>query len=127
VVVRVMNALELKPARDLLPLLACWSDIGTQGDSALYRQMFLNPALLHQDAAFADNGYGEFLIDNAQKLIQHAEALRGAFNLTGDEFDRIVAALGYDNNTSLSLANISAILRRGWMARKLRLSVRELL
>ena len=44
-----------------LPLLACWSDIGTHGDHALYRQMFLNAAILNQDAIFADNGYGAFL------------------------------------------------------------------
>ena len=61
IVIRVMKALNLTLKRDLLPLLACWSEIGTHGDNALYRQMFLNPALLKQDAVFADNGYGEFL------------------------------------------------------------------
>ena len=61
IVVRVMRSLNLTPKRDLLPLLACWSDIGTHGDGALYRQMFLNPAILKQDAVFADNGFGEFL------------------------------------------------------------------
>ena len=127
VVLRAMRALKLKPKRDLAPLLACWSPIGTHGDAALYRRMFLNPALLKQDDAFADNGYGEFLADNTKKLADHAEALRSAFNLTGDEYDRIVAALGFDANTILTLPNISAIYRRGWLARKLGFSVRELL
>src|SRR5262249_31355073 len=50
-----------------------------------------------------------------------------AFGLTGDEFAQIVGVLKYDNDTPLTLANVSAIYRRGWLARALRLSVRELL
>ena len=62
-----------------------------------------------------------------QKLLDHAETLRAAFSLTGDEFALIVAALGFDANTPLTLDNISAVFRRGWLARKLSLSVREFL
>lgn len=124
---RVVKALNLKIKNDLLSLLTCWSEIGFHGDSALYRQMFLNPALLAQDAVFADNGFGEFLVDATKKLAPHAEALRSAFNLSSDEYDRIIMRLGYDANTTLSIANISAIYRRGWLARKLKMSVRELL
>lgn len=199
IVIRVMNALNLTPKRDLLALLACWSDIGTHGDSALYRQMFLNPAVLKQDPAFADNGYGEFLKDtqdSTPKLICHSETLRSAFNLTDQEYSAIFAALGFASEvsvtyqhtnasleqaildvspgigydhagmklshrgcfsaeesnalknvtgitqlfkdavdalyqasqvsfTKLTLANISAIFRRGWLARTLKLSPRE--
>ena len=39
----------------------------------------------------------------------------------------ILAALNFDPGTPLSLANISAIYRRGWLAQTLRLRVRELL
>lgn len=127
IIVRVIKVLNLTAKRDLLPLLACWAEIGTHGASALYRQMFLNLALLRQDAVFGDNGFGEFLTDSAQKLADHAEALRSAFNLTGDEYDRIVAGLGYDANTRLTISNISPIFRRGWLARKLKISMRELL
>ena len=126
-IVRVMKALNLTPERDLLSLLACWSEIGTHGDGALYRQMFLNPTILKQDAVFDDNGYGEFLVDNKKKLVDHAEALRSAFNLTGDEFGRIIAELKYDSNTTLDIPSISAIFRRGYLARKLHLGVREFL
>src|SRR6266699_1004056 len=97
-VIRVMQALNLTVNRDLLLLLACWSDIGTHGDNALYRWMFLNAATLSQDTIFTD-----------------------------DEYDRIVAALGYDANTPLTIPNFSSIFRRGWLARRLKLSVRELL
>jgi hypothetical protein len=130
---RVMRALQLSPERDLLPLLACWSDLGTHGANALYRQMFLNPTVLQKDAAFADNGYGEFLDGNPAKknnpdhLVDHAEALRSAFNLTGDEFDLIFAAFKWGPSTPLTMDNISKVYRWGWLARKLRLSIRELL
>lgn len=127
IVLRVMRVLNLTPKRDLLSLLTLWASLGTHSTSAIYQQMFLNPALLAQDAAFADNGYGEFLQDNTQHLLTHAEALRSAFNLTGDEFDRIIAATAFDANTLLTIDNISAIYRRGWLARKLKLSVREFL
>ena len=127
IVVRAMRPLGLRPARDLLPLLTCWSDIGTRGDRSLYRQMFLNVAILDRDAAFGDDGYGNFLRDPNRKLLEHADTLRSAFNLTAEEFGRIVTALAYDANTPLTLSTISAIFRRGWLARVLRLSVRELL
>lgn len=127
VVVRALKTLGLTVERDLLSLLTCWADIGTHGETALYRQMFLNPAVLRQDPAFADNGYGEVLGNTTVKLADHAAALRSAFNLSGDEYARIVAALGFGANTLLTLANISAIYRRGWLARTLELSVRELL
>lgn len=127
ILARVMDALNLPVRIELMPLLATWSDLGTYGSNALYRRMFLNPALLKQDAVFADNGYGEFLVDPTQKLADHSTALRSAFNLTGDEFGQITAALNYDANTALTIPNISAIYRRGYLARKLRLSVREFL
>jgi hypothetical protein len=192
IVVRVMNALNLTADRDLLSLLACWSDITTHGNHALYRQMFLNPVVLSQDTIFADDGYGAFLqnatvqyshpqatleqpildaaqcrigydhstqqlsyygvldtttrdalkavpgvsvtfqaaVDTlfaAQRLLTHAATLQAAFHITAEEFERIFVALGFDGDTALTIANISHIYRRGWLARKLRLSVRELL
>jgi hypothetical protein len=127
VLLTVMDALKVTPKKNLPALLACWAPLDTYGKDALYRQMFLSPALLKQDPVFADDGYGNVLQDNGQKLLQHSEALRGAFNLTGDDLNRIVANLGFDANTPLTLDNISAIFRRGWLARALRLSVTELL
>jgi hypothetical protein len=126
VLLRVMTALNLQPKRALLPLLACWSPIGTHGASALYRQLF-NPTLLRDDPDFADNGYGEFLVDSTKMLAAHAATLRAAFSLSGDEYDRIVQALTFGAATPLTLSNVSAIYRVGYLARILRLSVRELL
>jgi hypothetical protein len=125
VVGRVMDALQLKPEKDLLALLACFAPIDTHGAASLYRQMFLSTTLLKQDGAFADDGFGNFLADTGPRLVAHAEALRAAFSLTDDELSQISAALGFGAETTLSLDNISAVFRRGWLARKLRLSVRE--
>ena len=122
-----MDALKVTAKKNLSQLLACWAPLNTYGKAALYRQMFLSPALLKQDPVFADDGYGNVLQDNNQKLLQHSEALRGAFNLTGDDLNLIVRTLGFDVNTPLTLENISAVYRRGWLARALRLSVTELL
>jgi hypothetical protein len=47
--------------------------------------------------------------------------------LTDDEFSQIVTSLGFDTDTPLNLDNISSIFRRGWLARKLKLSVKEFL
>jgi len=113
VIKRVMTALSLKPKKDLLPLLACFAPIDTHGAVSFYRQMFLSPALLKQDPAFADNGYGQFLSDSTQNLPPHAETLRAAFLLTDDELSQITAALGFDANSPLSMDNISAVFRRG--------------
>lgn len=204
VALRVMRALNLTPKRDLLPLLALWSSLG---DAGLYRQMFLSPALLAQDPAFADDGYGDILQDATQKLVGHAESLRAAFGMTADELSQTLEALGFDTDvvavpythgaatleqpirdtdpllgydhvaqrlsytgaltparrdalkavvvvsgafqvhmsaafqaavdalfaanqaalTPLTMENLSAVYRRGWLARKLKVSVRELL
>lgn len=127
VIKRVMETLNLKPKKDLLPLLACFALIDTHGAVSLYRRMFLSPALLKQDPAFADNGYGQYLMDDTQKLPPHAETLRAAFLLNDDELSQITAELSYDANTSLTVDNISPVFRRSWLARKLKLSVREFL
>lgn len=124
---RVMQALKLKPTKDLLPLLACFAPIDTHGAASLYRSMFLSPALAGQAPAFADDGYGNFLADATQKLADHVETLRAAFSLTGEEMALITWDLGYDADTPLSLDTVSAVFRRGWLARKLKLSVSEFL
>ena len=132
----VMAMLKLAPKRDLATLLACWGPIDTHGYHSLYRQMFLNPTILTLDPVFSEDGYGEYLAEKKEfqvagaeppKLLAHSEALRAAFNLTQEEFDLILQALAFDDDTILNLSNISAIFRHGYLARKMRLSVRELL
>jgi hypothetical protein len=128
IALRALRALDLTVQRDLPSLLTFWSDIETHGPGALYRRLFLNPALLKQDAVFADNGYGEFLTNGSIKLADHAEAVRAAFDLSSEEYEAITTALRYSPAlTPLSVPVISAIYRHGWLARALKISVRELL
>jgi hypothetical protein len=61
------------------------------------------------------------------RLAAHAETLRAAFAITDEELAQITAALGFDADTPLTLENVSAVFRRGWLARALKLSVREFL
>jgi hypothetical protein len=130
-VVDLLARLGLQPERDLASLLALWSPIDTHGSDSLYSRIFLSRTLLKRDAAFADDGYGNFLSKAGEPLLAHAETLRAACNLTGDELAQILADLGFSADTvpppPLTLDNVSAVYRRGWLARQLRLSVRELL
>jgi hypothetical protein len=122
---RGIDLLNLKLNRELLPFLSCFGPMDTYGATSLYRQLFLSAALLEQEPSFADDGYGNFL--RKGKLLEKRVALRAALGLTDDEFTRIVDALGFDADTPLTLAEVTAVFRRGWLARKLKLSVQEFL
>lgn len=124
---RLMDELALSPRRDLPSLLACFAQLDTHGETSLYRRLFLSAAQVAQDDAFADDGYGNVLTDSAARLLAHAETLRAGCGLTADELEAIVAELDFNANTGLTLANVSAVYRRAWLARTLKLSVRELL
>ena len=76
---------------------------------------------------FADNGYGVYLDNPAQTLFGHQPLLCAACNLTGAEFALITAALNFDAATPLTLANVSAVFRYGWLAHALSISVLEFL
>jgi hypothetical protein len=125
VLYRAVDVLGLKPKTDLLPLLACVAPIDTAGETSLYRLMFLSTSTV--DPAFADDGYGNYLQDANARLLSHAGTLRAAFGLRADEFEQIVAALGYTAVTPLNLQTVSEVFRRGWLAARLRLTVREML
>jgi pSer/pThr/pTyr-binding forkhead associated (FHA) protein len=124
---RLLDMLGLDPGSALQQALACWAPIGVTGANSLYEQLFLASSTLQPDPAFAPGPFGDVLTDSTQKLLGHEPALRAALNLTGAELALIVTALGFDTTTLLTLENVSAVYRRGWLARALRLSVMELL
>jgi hypothetical protein len=129
---QIMKLLSLNANDALLPLLACWAPVDTTGTGSLYAGMFLSRTLAQSDPAFADDGSGNFLDDPAEPLMSHAATLCAAFNITGAEFDlmtgaSVPGALNFNEATGLTLANISAIYRIGWLAHTLRISVLELL
>ncbi len=116
-----LDALELRPEDALRPILALFGPISTNGTAALFREMFQRPA--RENPAFAEDGFGGVLTDPAALLLPEVETLRAAFSLTGPEFNRIVAVLGFDDTTPLTIETVSAIYRRGWLARALEQSV----
>jgi hypothetical protein len=125
IVRRLLTELELDARRDLPALLACCASIGTHGADSLYRRLFVGAEFLRHHPAFADDGYGNFLDDPAGRVLAQREALRGAMQLTDEEFTLVVAKLQFDANTVLDLVNVSRVFRYGWLARKLKLSVAE--
>jgi hypothetical protein len=76
---------------------------------------------------FADNGYGVYLNDATQTLLGHQPLLCAGCNLTGAEFALITSALGFDANAKLTLDNVSALFRFGWLPHTLGISVLEFL
>ncbi len=124
---QLLNRLGLDSASSIESLLACWAPISVYGTSSIYGSMFLNPTVLQQDAAFAPDQNGNVLQDNTQMLAAHEQTLLGAFNMTHAEFVAACTALGYTSTTPLTLANITEVYRRGWLAHVLQISVVELL
>jgi len=125
---RIMGQLSLSGGASLPQLLACLAPIGTAaitGQDSLYQDLFLTPAVLQQDPAFGDDGYGGYLTDASQTVLAHQPALCAACGLSGAEFTLITAALGFGPGTPLTLGNVSAVFRFGWLARTLGLSVVE--
>ena len=96
--VRVARALELSSDADLRSLLVLWAPIDTHV-GGLYERLFLVAGPATRDPVFADDGYGRFLVDGSQKLVGHAESLRSACGLTGDEFAQTLQALGFGLDT----------------------------
>ncbi len=124
---RVIEKLELNPSRDLVKLLSYWSVIDTHGSNSLYHQMFLNPTILRLDDVFEEDGFGNYPKDSDEAIADHQEALQAAFNLNQDELNLILKELGLDNQSNLTLDHMSQIFRYGDLAKKLKLSVWELL
>lgn len=127
VAVATMERLNITPGTDLAGLLACWAPIGVQGRDALYGHLFLGAAFLSQDPAFAPDENGAVLQDTAQRVGQHAEALRAATGLTADELSLVQSTLTGGADALLTRENVSAVYRHSWLARRLGISVAELL
>lgn len=125
-VVALCDELPVTPKKELLKLLACVAPIDTRGADSLYRQLFLSPGILHLDPAFKPGPTGAVLTDATATLTGHALAVTAAVGVTPEEYAAITTALGYTAATPLTLATVSAVFRHAFLARKLKLSVAEL-
>lgn len=124
-VVAVLDRLGLNTDEQLPRVLSCWADLETYGPDALYRRLFL-PGGVPAAEPFADHGFGEALSDPASPLTAQADVLRAAFQLSADDLAALLADLGFNDRTPLTLSAVSAVHRRAWLASVLGLTPREL-
>jgi len=137
---RAIDLLGLDPDTDLESLLTCWGPVSTNGPDSLYARLFLNKTVLNQDPVFAPDIQGRILTVTPPaippSLLAAKPALCAALGLTSAEFDLLTGTsttpvaglgLGYHTATPLTVENISALYRRAWLARTLRISILELL
>jgi DNA-binding transcriptional MerR regulator len=124
---KIKEKLNLKKENSLIKLLALWSNIDTHGDKSLYKQMFLQSSILKIDTVFDENGYGEYLTDAREMIKGHLLALEAAFNVTAEELSLILNDADFDENSLLSLENVSRIYRYSFLAKALKLSIQELI
>ncbi len=122
---RIRKLLKLNKKGSLIKLLALWSDIDTKGSRSLYRQMFLSLSLSKLNKKFQEDGFGNYLTDDNEKLVNHQLTLQTAFNLTDEDFTQVFTDIGLDHDTALSLENISHVYRYSVLARSLRISMGE--
>jgi hypothetical protein len=125
VVVGAMERLGARPKQDLAEALTCWGPMPAAGESSLYAQLFLGPSFLVRDPAFGVDEDGHVLEAANQKIGEHREALRAATGMTAEELALVESRLAGGEEAPLTLANVSFLYRHAWLARQLRLSVRE--
>lgn len=124
---RVRTELGISEKKGYQQNLTLWSSINSYGKDSLYRKLFLGATVLDINDVYLDDGYGNYLSDSGNKLLDFSPSLQAALSLAVEEWDLIIDDLGFDSATILSLENVSAIYRIGFLARELKVSVEELL
>jgi peptidoglycan hydrolase-like protein with peptidoglycan-binding domain len=104
-------------------ILVLWSDIPTEGVSCLYDRMFLSPAVLGRDEAFKKH-LGRVL-DGGGPLLDHADGVRQALQLTHEDIEPILTAGGAADRV-LSIRNLSVLMRHVVLAKGLDMPVADL-
>jgi hypothetical protein len=123
---KIMKKINLKKSK-LIDLLSLWSNIDIQGKNSLYKKMFLNSSISKINNVFNENGSGEYLQDTSQKIGRHLSILQAAFNLNIQDISLILEDAGFNNDSQLSLENVSNIYRYSFLAKCLRISIEELI
>ena len=115
---------------ELPSLLGCVAPLGVDGPDAPFRRMFPGaaggPDTLGTDPVFGPGPDGRPPARSDALLLDHGPALQAALTLTADEFAVAIRDAGVDATTRLSVASVSALFRRAYLARALQLSVAEL-
>ena len=112
-------------------LVALWSPIPSDGESSLYRRLFLNADVIAPlDPAFTLATTGELAIvadDPAEaRIARHASPVLAALRLSSADLAALQSA-GVASDDNLTLANLSLLHRHALLARSLGLGVADLL
>jgi hypothetical protein len=105
-------------------LLAFWGDLDPDpdGDDSLYGQLFLNPATLPIDPAFAPAPDGAVLQDPVQMISWHLPVLAAALQVSVGDVNLISADASV---TALTLTDVSTMCRYAALAQALGMTVAD--
>jgi hypothetical protein len=106
-------------------LFALWGDLDPNGSDSLYLQLFVNPAALPNDPAFAPGQDGGVLEDGAQTIAGHIPALVAGLQVSAGDLALIQADAGIPDTAPLTLANVTALYRYAALSQGLGLSVAD--
>jgi hypothetical protein len=109
----------------LQALFALWANLDPNGSDSLYLQLFVNPAALPNDQAFAPAADGSVLTDSSVLISAHLPALVAALGVSATDLSLICAAAGLTENSPLTLANVSTMYRYATLALALGLDVAD--
>ena len=107
----------------LLKLLTFWADISTAGEKSLYASLFLTHNLLGIDKVFQPDANGNYLTQPA-KITDHIPVLMAALKLKADDVTAIMGFVPLPDD--LTLPNVTALYRRGLLAKILHIKVADL-
>jgi ABC toxin-like protein/neuraminidase-like protein len=152
---RVMRRLEVRDRAELPAVLACFAPMQGIEDSSLYRRLFMSTEFLRLYPSFLPDAAAQPIPQAAVTLASQSEALSAACGLTSEEWNAVVQPPSFPANAPLAFAptavelqamlghvptaqeseylarflrteTVSAVFRRAWLSRALRLSPREL-
>jgi hypothetical protein len=111
-------------------LFALWGNLDPNGQDSLYLQLFVNPAALPNDPAFAPLPDGAALQDATQTITGHVPALLAGLQTSASDLALIRADAGLADTPPaapwpLTLANVSELYRYAALAQALGLSVTD--
>src|SRR5262249_17500580 len=150
-----MRLLEVRDRTELPAVLACFAAMQGIEEGSLYRRLFMSTEFLRLYPAFQPDAAGRPVPGVAVTLASQAEALRGACGLASEDWTAVVRAPAFVPNALLANAptaaelqallgrvtsapeaeylmrflrteTVTAVFRRAWFARALRISPREL-
>lgn len=102
---------------ELSKVLCFWGNIGTTGDNALYKRLFLNHSLAALDPVFKAG------LPGTEVLSDHLPAVMGALNLSASDISLISTYKSLPEPLTLSLEHLSLLYRYRLLSKTLGLNI----